>query len=151
MIIEQYVSFETAKLLKEKGFKGKGAFFYDSLGKLHSFDPWWWYITPKERYDAIDCSTQSLVMRWLREVHHILVSIEVYCIVEHPIWCYKYYNLQKDYICVWHGTPCPSINARCGEICSCCVCWFVIGRRIRRFGTSIGKPQTPDDCDCGRQ
>ena len=98
MIIEQYVSFETAKLLKEKGFKGKGAFFYDSLGKLHSFDPWWWYITPKERYDAIDCSTQSLVMRWLREVHHILVSIEVYCIVEHPIWCYKYYNLQKDYI-----------------------------------------------------
>ena len=49
---EQYITFETAKLAKEKGYK-------NSLG-----------LTPL----AFDC-TQASLQKWLREVHNIHIQI----------------------------------------------------------------------------
>lgn len=57
MITEQYVSFKTARLLKEAGFNGECNFIIDDDGcKL--FRP-----------------TQALAARWLREVHRIHIMI----------------------------------------------------------------------------
>ena len=56
MIEEQFVSFETAKMLKEAGFEAECGFIVDDDGrKLYR-------------------PTQALVARWLREVHRISVD-----------------------------------------------------------------------------
>ena len=72
MITEDYVSFETAKLLKEKGFDGDGSHFYENK-KIVSFVDYWNRITPYERYCAIECPTLQMTMKWLREVHNQII------------------------------------------------------------------------------
>ena len=73
MITEDYVSFETAKLLKEKGFdwellsnaylfKGNA---YELAGKLIEADA------------DIIIPTQATAMKWLREVHNIFIAINM--------------------------------------------------------------------------
>lgn len=72
MITEDYVSFETAKLLKEKGFGSECLRFYipNGHGKwkyehYHDFD-----IS-----DRIECPTIQMAMKWLREVHGLYITI----------------------------------------------------------------------------
>ena len=60
MIEEQFVSFDTAKLLKDAGFEADCDFIMDDDGK-RLYRP-----------------TQSLAARWLREVHGIHVMIHPY-------------------------------------------------------------------------
>lgn len=77
---EQYVSLEIAKVLKKKGFPitkyGWSCFEGKVLDKKpHTFindnGRGGWYDTLK---DWISCPTQSLVLKWLREKHHIIIS-----------------------------------------------------------------------------
>ena len=64
MITEDYVSFEIAKLLKEKGFEGVVQLHYNNLsGKIFSSNP----ITK----NCIKAPTIQMAMKWLREVHNI--------------------------------------------------------------------------------
>jgi len=72
MIKEDYVSFETAKLLKEKGFKGIGAHFYDTAGNFLHFDAWMRAL-PEEKYEFIEAPTLQMAMKWLREMYDIHV------------------------------------------------------------------------------
>lgn len=66
MITEDYVSFEIAKLLKEKGFRGQGEHFYED-NKITNFINYWRKITPEQRYEAIEAPTLQMAMKWLRE------------------------------------------------------------------------------------
>jgi len=75
MMTEDYVSFETAKLLKEKGFDGDGSHFYENK-KIVSFVDYWNRITPYERYCAIECPTLQMAMKWLREVHNLHCAVD---------------------------------------------------------------------------
>ena len=75
-ITEDYVSFETAKLLKEKGFKGTRLYFYEK-GRLIDCHNYWWRITPKERYEAIEAPTLQMAMKWLREKHLLHIPIDM--------------------------------------------------------------------------
>lgn len=60
MIKEDYCSFEVYKLLKEKGFDGE----------IHTtFD--------KEGYTQASI-THQMAMKWLREVHKVVISIDAY-------------------------------------------------------------------------
>lgn len=79
MIKEQYVSFEVAKLLKEKGFKEETHGNYYLGGKFdgefeESSKVNWnkFFKTP------IAAPTQQMAMRWLREVHDIKIMIRPY-------------------------------------------------------------------------
>ena len=80
MIQEAYVSFETAKLLKEKGFDENTLMVYMSYGDLCKCN----------RYDSIrnsnynditknyfECTapTLQMAMKWLREEHNIFIEI----------------------------------------------------------------------------
>lgn len=70
MIEESYVSFDTAKMLKEAGFDEVCSTFYVS-GKGDT-------CLMYERNSRLDkgqysCPTQALAARWLREVHHLHV------------------------------------------------------------------------------
>ncbi len=72
-ITEDYVSFETAKLLKEKGFpQGTFRCHYIIDGNSH-------YKSFENRcgfgdYDII-APTHQMAMKWLREVHNVFISI----------------------------------------------------------------------------
>ena len=77
---EQLVSFETAKLARDRGFTEYVENEYDSNGRLrfdHSTNA---YYVVKRANDSISIAsapTQSLLQRWLREVHKIHVESRV--------------------------------------------------------------------------
>jgi hypothetical protein len=64
------ISFETAKLAKEKGFYDTSSGYAYFFGKLQRCDGQ--VYNPKDRCDA---STQSLLQKWLRETHDIHVTV----------------------------------------------------------------------------
>ena len=73
MITESYVTFETAKLLKEAGFDCKvHKYFYRPRfsGKTTEI-----FAMPERNANgearSVSCPTQSFAARWLREVHKI--------------------------------------------------------------------------------
>ena len=80
MITEDYVSFETAKLLKEKGFDVWGNGSYDSgieiykeyspSGLLNSC------TTSKPHPKGYPAPTLQMAMKWLREAHHLFIGCE---------------------------------------------------------------------------
>ena len=75
MIKEQFVSFETAKLLKEAGFDVPCFIQYTERGTI-------WHCDCPENFNksqcATSCPTQALAARWLREVYGIHVMIHPY-------------------------------------------------------------------------
>ena len=79
MIEESYVSFDTAKLLKEAGFEANLKTMYVEEEK----DEWAFWDSGAKRSDynyfddTIACPTQALAARWLREAHGIHVCIDV--------------------------------------------------------------------------
>jgi hypothetical protein len=78
MITEDYVSFETAKLLKEKGFDEYCLKNYWSTDKeLHN---WGWELSYHRNSDGNrntkDCvaPTLQMAMKWLREKHSLAIT-----------------------------------------------------------------------------
>ena len=94
MITEDYVSFETAKLLKEKGFKESCLQKYSMFGSFHieSFQSNW------NTEDSSDYSAPTLqtAMKWLEEVHHILVVPDYIYECTNTSWVYKIFRLDVD-------------------------------------------------------
>lgn len=71
---EDYVSFETAKLLKEKGFNEPCIGFYNPVDKCF-FES---IIRKSWDYDihgSINAPTLQMAMKWLREVHKLYIEI----------------------------------------------------------------------------
>lgn len=71
---EELVSFETAKLAREKGFNVQTFDWYDYTGNYHKgFIPHELHECP--RYKEYYAPTQSLLQRWLREEKMVHVEI----------------------------------------------------------------------------
>lgn len=72
MVEEAYVSFETAKLLKEKGFdENCYAEYYVPTKEFNHFE---YEGNNNENYEEwITAPTLQMAMKWLREVHNIFV------------------------------------------------------------------------------
>ena len=81
MITEQYVSFETAKLAKEKGFNEPCRHYYLNGAKevnnetIMIYDLPYPYNSTDKNYFA--APTQSLLARWLREKHKLFIEVTV--------------------------------------------------------------------------
>ena len=75
MITEDYVSYEVAKLLKEKGFNEKCRTFYnDKTLKITYIDS---PISNEKPFNlCLLAPTQSMAMKWLREVHNIFIQVD---------------------------------------------------------------------------
>ena len=77
MITEDYVSFETAKLLKEKGFDSHCWMYYSP----DTFGPKMFHTQRKGNSQLIPeweecvCPTLQMAMKWLREVHSLYIDI----------------------------------------------------------------------------
>lgn len=81
MITEDYVSFETAKLLKEKCFdENTHMWWYTVYGELGEYD-----VTDRGRRPElyINAPTLQMAMKWLREEHNIHIAINI-CYTENP-------------------------------------------------------------------
>ena len=76
MITEDYVSFETARLLKEKGFNEKVICYYDDGGSLN-LNKFVEFQCCNQGYGSsvFAAPTLQMVMKWLREVHNICITI----------------------------------------------------------------------------
>lgn len=83
MITEDYVSFEIAKLLKEKGFDANLLACYTS-GGLFSCSYGIKTYTNKSEDSAVECicPTFQMVMKWLREVHYYNIEIDTLGMME---------------------------------------------------------------------
>ena len=74
MITEDYVSFKVAKLLKEKGFDVPTHTFYNpKKSHLLKFDP---CLINRNAGVQVSAPTHQMVMKWLREVHKIIITID---------------------------------------------------------------------------
>ena len=97
MITEDYVSFETAKLLKEKGFDAICSAFYikytDGSVKLVPTEAVSMVLFAQKyafSVDTISVPSLQMAMKWLREVHGLHVDID-------PLegnWCIKIVELE---------------------------------------------------------
>ena len=79
MIEEAYVSFETAKLLKEKGFDEDCQYWYeeDGLEPVRTNDDYGSQSNSSHVSEDFICAvpTQQMAMRWLRKVHNIHIEL----------------------------------------------------------------------------
>ena len=113
MITEDYVSFETSKLLKEKGFDEKCLHYYEDNRHYDEdikFSNWCNIeYSNSEIGRRFTCPTQAMAMKWLREVHNLHCCIDYdfvlgwYCqitslkeTVEYDNLEMKHYHLNKD-------------------------------------------------------
>ena len=80
MITEDYVSFETAKLLKEKGFN-------ERTNMPHIDD-----------YQRLVCyiPTIQMAIKWLNDIHHILVVSDYEYEFTDTSWYFKIYRLGEN-------------------------------------------------------
>ena len=79
-ITEDYVSFETAKLLKEKGFlkvvdlrMTQNLSFYDNIGLSHNLNKYYDRLI-QDKIDFVVAPTQSMAIKWLRLTHKIYIQ-----------------------------------------------------------------------------
>lgn len=74
MLKEDYCSYEIAKLLKEKGFDEKVSTHYlvHPSGFPEFFDKKDEFTEPEDVW--LKCPTHQMAMKWLREVHNIMIS-----------------------------------------------------------------------------
>lgn len=95
MIEESYVSFDTAKLLKEAGFEAnlKTIFVEEERGEWAFWDSGAKRSDYNYFDDTIACPTQALAARWLREVHHYAIC--VWFSKDHEKWFYAHGDMDN--------------------------------------------------------
>ena len=106
MIEEEYVSFDTAKLLKEKGFMGIPCTRFYAPDSKTFFNGY----SSNGREEGYAAPTQELAMRWLRNEHktHIVVN-------PNPTNPLFYLNIYKLYGDEWVPADCDTSMVYSGE------------------------------------
>jgi hypothetical protein len=100
-ISEDYVSYEVAKLLKEKGFEILTSKVYDNQKELDYQCTVCWQ---EERLPYVSAPTHQMTMKWLRETHSIaiepmLLSHGWFCQIEKILedFCKEYIDETDSY------------------------------------------------------
>ena len=97
MIAEDYVSFEIAKLLKEKGFNEPTYHDYDEKERR-------WFeevLVCHNSEGGIACPTIQMTMKWLREIHGVFIAINIVpnttITMEQRYYFFKLYKNRRIY------------------------------------------------------
>lgn len=116
---EDYVSFETAKLLKEKGFNEETEYVYSNNGNLLRLchfgirdltntdcnNYYTWEFPIENVVSIISAPTLQMACKWLRKNYNLFISIDIG--VQAYVW--TIYNTEPEtivvYIGVTIGTP----------------------------------------------
>lgn len=99
MITEDYVSFETAKLLKEKGFNGLCTAYYDcfTADNFHcGYEPTDFNSIDTKIRNIVAAPTLQMAMKWVQETFNIIIipNYEYEC--DSTPWCYKVFKLGEN-------------------------------------------------------
>ena len=97
MITEDYVSFETAKLLKEKGFDEATIGYYPIIGKaketFHKGAAYRWnYFSDR----GIAAPTLQMALKWIQEAHNIIIVADYEYECTDTSWYFKVYRLGEN-------------------------------------------------------
>jgi len=95
---ERYVSYEIAKLLKEKGFDWEVFTFYDEIRKFNRANTVYNWNNANFDVDVFSAPTLQMAACWLREVHKIDISV----IPDDASWWIKITEL-KSWSSVFNG------------------------------------------------
>ena len=98
---DKLISFKTAELAKEKGFNWETqAVFTDSNNEPYNNPqeetPYNW--NSRTGYSA---PTQSLLQKWIRDVHKIHIAVDNTNIPEYDKWCFDIHRLPTGVIYLW--------------------------------------------------
>jgi len=78
---DQLISLETAKLAKEKGFVEGSKSYYNGAGEIQTWNPEFHpHAIHKNNFMQrflYEAPTQSLLQKWLREAHEIMIVISM--------------------------------------------------------------------------
>lgn len=99
IIIEDYVSFEVAKFLKDKGFNEKCFALYNPDGTLIQSGIRLNNIQVGRVEGSYSAPTLQMVMKWLREVYELYIEISLSCDREDKntkIFDISIFNLQNQ-------------------------------------------------------
>ena len=125
-ITEDYVSFEIAKLLKEKGFDGRCTHYYKNekylvdLGytNIHSY-------TNSDLVEELTAPTLQMAMKWLREVHNLSIEIYVLKNFDKKICEYTYTIMDLNFPGSDDGIECcidyETYEQACEAAIKCCL------------------------------
>lgn len=94
MVTEDYVSFETAKLLKEKGFEGDVNAYYHIWDNGHRVCPVQEFTHSEAPHLYIPAPTQSMAMKWLREEYNLFIWVSAETRRSLPYY-YQIFDLSK--------------------------------------------------------
>lgn len=95
---EQLISFETAKLAKEEGFKEGSMSHYEEDGQIQHCRTSFTNGFMEDGETRFEAPTQSLLQKWLREVHNIHIAILPKILPSNEIkyYCFKG-KMKKDF------------------------------------------------------
>ena len=98
MITEDYVSFELAKLLKENGFDEQLCHFYteEGLPIMYKTEKGVVWANNSKSEHAIVQPTLQMAMKWLREVHNILIVVDYEWECDTTPYYFKIYRLDEN-------------------------------------------------------
>lgn len=93
-MVDQLISFETAKLAKEKGFISKSPYYQiDDADEIDLVDMKGFPLHSNDQEgDYYEAPTQSLLQKWLREKHNM--SIEIGCTIS-KFWIWHIYEISS--------------------------------------------------------
>ena len=123
MITEDYVSFETAKLLKEKGFDAECKKYYN-LKMLTNLYYGCEYVRNRDLKDEDDCIAPSIyvTMKWLREKHYKSIEIRSQGLKVTSIgWIVGIYNLVNQDEEFHHPYTFPTYEEACEAAIKYCL------------------------------
>ena len=104
MITEDYVSFETAKLLKEKGFRENTNRYYNAqYGQIRTVSDIFMTDWNDDDYmkrilmdGAVAIPTIQMAMKWIQDAHNIVVVPNYEYEFDNTPWCYKIFKLEEN-------------------------------------------------------
>ena len=133
MITEDYVSFETAKLLKEKGFNVPiSSYFVEAETNKKKLNRRFcnssvlanrnFYKSELANHNYISCPTLQMAMKWLREVHNKSVEVRSQGLKATSIgWIVEIYNLKNQDEEYHHPYTFPTYEKACETAIKYCL------------------------------
>lgn len=93
MISENYVSVETAALLKKKGFD------CEDVSCVNFYKGHIYVLVEKESLIAVEgvkIPTLQMALKWIREVHNVIIVVDYIYECTDKSYCYKIYKLGEN-------------------------------------------------------
>lgn len=119
MITEDYVSYEIAKLLEEKGFNGICRTAYETISNTHEVEEC--AISMWGKLGQVKRPTVQMAMKWLREVHNKFIEICTDKAYNFKDIVFRPSVYDKELDCLWESDNFSTYEKACEEAIKYCL------------------------------